>query len=455
MTIAPARLQTFEGRVIVPGDADYDTARTVFVGGIDKRPALIVRVANAQDVGRAIALARESGLELAVRSGGHSGAAHSTTEGGIVIDLSAMKRIAIDAPGRTAWADAGCTAAEVTTALGEHGLAVGFGDTGSVGIGGITLGGGIGLLSRKFGMTIDSLLAAEVVTADGQLLRVDADQHPDLFWAIRGGGGNFGVATRFKYRLHEVPHAYGWMLIQPATPEAIAAFVREASSAPDELTTIANVMPCPPLPFVDAEHHGKLVNFAFVVYAGDAAAAERAIAPIRAIATPVADLLKPMAYAEIYPPETEEYHPTAASRTMFVERVDREVARTILERTEAHVSATGTPLAGAQLRVLGGAIARAPSDATAFAHRRSKIMVNLFSFYGPEDRPLHEAWIAGIARTLDQGDPGAYVNFVNDEGPERVRAAYPGRTYERLTQVKRRYDPANLFRLNQNVPPGT
>ena len=200
-------------------------------------------------------------MELAVRSGGHSGAGHSVTDGGIVLDLSDLKGLDIDVEGRTAWAETGLTAAEVTEALGEHGLAIGFGDTGSVGIGGITLGGGVGYLVRKFGLTIDDLLAAEVVTADGQRLLVDAETHPDLFWAIRGGGGNFGVVTRFKYRLHELPETLGGMLILPATAETVAGFIAAAEAAPDELSTIANVMPCPPMPFVPEEHHGELVIF--------------------------------------------------------------------------------------------------------------------------------------------------------------------------------------------------
>ncbi len=449
------RLKSIRGKVIGPSDPEYDAARTVFLGGVDRHPALIVRVADAEDVARVIALARESGLELAVRSGGHSSAGHCVTEGGIVLDLSAMKGIDIDIAGRTAWAETGLTASELTKALSAHGLAVGFGDTGSVGIGGITLGGGIGLLTRKFGMTIDSLLAADIVTADGELVRADANDHPDLFWAIRGGGGNFGVATRFKYRLHEVPQVIGWMLIQPATADTIAAFIAEAEKAPDELTTIANVMPCPPMPFVAEQHHGKLVNFAFVVYAGDTAAGEHALAPIRAIAAPITDQLKPIQLPEIYPPEEEEYHPLSAVRTMFVDRVDRGVAKTISDRTEEHMRTAGPQMAGAQLRVLGGAMARVPADATAFAHRSSRIMVNLFSIYGsPEEAPAHDAWIAKFGAELEQSDKGAYVNFLADEGTARIRAAYPGATWDRLTAIKHRYDPTNLFRLNQNIPPG-
>jgi FAD/FMN-containing dehydrogenase len=454
-TVAQLRLQNIKGKVIRPSDAEYDAARTVFRGGVDKHPALIIRVADAEDVARVIALARESGLELAVRSGGHSSAGHSVTEGGIVLDLTAMKGIDIDVAGRTAWVETGLTAVELTKALSAHGLAVGFGDTGSVGIGGITLGGGIGLLTRKFGMTIDSLLAADIVTADGQLVRADANEHSDLFWAIRGGGGNFGVATRFKYRLSEVSQVIGSMLIQPATADTIAAFIAEAEKAPDELTTIANVMPCPPMPFVAEEHHGKLVNFAFVVYAGDTAAGERALAPIRAIAPPIADLIKPIPLPEIYPPEEGEYHPLAAGTNMFFDRVDRGVAKTIVDRTEEHMRTTRPQMAGAQLRVLGGAMARVPADATAFAHRSSRIMVNLFSIYGtPEEAPAHDAWIAKLGAELQQGDKGVYVNFLDDEGVERIRAAYPGKTWDRLRVIKRRYDPTNLFRLNQNIPPG-
>ena len=246
----PELRAAFKGQVIAPGDAAYDEARTVFYGGIDRHPAVIIRVVDADEVARVISLARESGLELAIRSGGHSTAGHCVSEGGIVLDLSNMRDLQIDIEGRTAWAETGLTAGEFTSAVGEHGLAVGFGDTGSVGIGGITLGGGVGYLVRKYGLTIDSLLAAEVVTADGQLLHVDADHHPDLFWAIRGGGGNFGVATRFQFRLHEVDSVVGGMLILPATADVIAGFIAAAEAAPDELSTIANVMTAPPMPML-------------------------------------------------------------------------------------------------------------------------------------------------------------------------------------------------------------
>jgi hypothetical protein len=448
----PELRPTIHGRVIGPDDAEYEGARTVFLGDIDRRPAVIVRPVDADDVATVIALARGTRLELAVRSGGHSSAGHSVTDGGIVLDLRDMRSIDIDLDGRTVWAQSGLTAVELSTALGAHGLAVGFGDTGSVGIGGITLGGGIGYLVRRYGLTIDSLLAADIVTAGGQTLRVDAASHPDLFWAIRGGGGNFGVATAFKFRLQEVPEFTGGMLMLPATSEVIASFIALAEAAPDELSTIANVMPCPPMPFVPEADHGKLVVFGLMAYAGAPDAAELAVAPFRALATPIVDMVHPMPYPEIYPPDDESYRPLAIARTMFVDRVDIGVAETILR----HLEASDAPMRVAQLRVLGGAMARVPRDATAFAHRDSKILVNVASFYtGPEDRDRRQAWVEGIAAALRQDDGGAYVNFLADEGQERIRAAYPAATWDRLAAIKARYDPDNLFRLNQNVPPAS
>ena len=438
------------GQVIAPDNAEYDQARTIFYGGFDRRPAVIVRPTDASDVSQVVSLARETGLELAVRSGGHSLAGHSTTDGGIVLDLTDMNALEIDPEQRTAWAETGLTAGAYTTAAGAYGLATGFGDTGSVGIGGLTLGGGIGYLVRKHSLTIDSLLAAELVTADGQLLHVDDQSHPELFWAIRGGGGNFGVVTRFQFRLHELRQFVGGLLVLPATPAVIADFVAEAQAAPEELSTIANVMPAPPLPFVPAEQHGRLVIMATLAYAGDVEDGQRAVAPFRALATPLADLVRPMPYPELYPPEQEGFHPTAVSRTMFVDAVGRGAVEAIVE----HLEASTAPLAVAQLRVLGGAMARVPAEATAFAHRASRLMVNVTAVYQrPEEAEVHRAWVDRFAAALRAGDARAYVNFLGDEGQARIREAYPGSTWERLAAIKGRYDPTNLFRLNQNIPP--
>jgi FAD/FMN-containing dehydrogenase len=441
------------GSVIGPDDAGYDEARTVLYD-LSARPAVIVRAASSADVIRTIALARETGLELAVRSGGHSGAGHGTSDGGIVLDLSRMKGIAIDVAGRTVWAEAGLTAGELSAAVDEHGLAIGFGDTATVGIGGITLGGGVGYLVRKFGLTIDNLVAADVVTASGELVRTDAEHEPDLFWAIRGGGGNFGVATRFQYRLHELPSVVGGLLVLPATTDTIAGFIAAADAAPDELSTIANVMPCPPMPFVPEEHHGKLVILGMLAFAGDAAAGEAALAPFRALATPIADLMKPMSYPELFPPDDPDYHPIAVGRTLFIDHVDQDVAGLILDRLEEHFQTTNAEMVVAQLRVVGGAAGRVPVEATAFAHRQRPIMVNVAALVPTrEDIAAHVPWIDDFTAALSKGDRGAYVNFVNDEGPERVRDAYPGATWDRLVEIKDRYDPSNLFHRNQNIVP--
>ena len=288
------------------------------------------------------------------------------------------------------------------------------------------------------------------MTADGHLLRVDDEHHPDLFWAIRGGGGNFGVATRFKFRVHAVDSVVGGMLVLPATAETIAGFIAAAEAAPEELSTIANIMPCPPMPFVPEDHHGQLVNLALLACTGDPAEGERAVAPFRALATPIVDMIKTQPYAALYPPEDDSDHPKAVARTMFVDRVDDDAAATIME----YLRASDAPLRVAQLRVLGGAMARVPADATAFAHRLSRILVQIATLYDdPVDKPGRQAWVAEFAAALHQGNTAAYVNFLGDEGDTRVRAAYPGTTWDRLREIKRRYDPDNLFRLNQNIPP--
>jgi FAD/FMN-containing dehydrogenase len=444
------------GRVIGPDDAEYDKARQTLMVS-DLHPVAIIRAATVEDVQRAVNLARETGLELAVRSGGHSAAAHGSTEGGIQLDLADLNAIEIDVEGRTAWAGSGATAGAVTTAVGEHGLVIGFGDTASVGIGGLTTGGGIGFLVRAFGLTIDNLLAADVVTADGALVRADATTNPDLFWAIRGGGGNFGVVTRFQYRLRELPQIVGGLLFLPATAEVVAGFIKAAEEAPDELSTILNVMTAPPMPFIPAEQHGKLVVMGMLTYAGDVEAGQKAVAPFRALATPLADLVRPMPYSGMYPPEepgAEEYHPVASSRVLFMDRVDLDVARTIVDRLEEHRTSPGVQMVAAQLRVLGGAASRVPVDATAFAHRTSRIMAIVAAIVGSADvLPVHQTWVEGLAADLVQGDTGAYVNFVGEEGPERVRDAYPGATWDRLVAIKDRYDPTNVFRRNQNIVP--
>ncbi len=438
------------GRVLGPGDAGYDDARRVFLPSVDRRPAAIVRPADAVEVARVVTLARESGLELAVRAGGHSHAGHGTTEGGIVLDLTGLAGLEIDAGRRLVRAGGGLTSGAVTTAAAPHGLAVGFGDTATVGIGGLTLGGGAGYLVRKHGLTIDHLLGAEVVTADGRVLEVDGDHHPDLFWAIRGGGGNFGVVTRFDYRLHPVDMVTGGMLALPATPETIAGLVAEAEAAPEELSLIANVLLAPPLPFVAPEQVGTPLLLVVLVHAGPLDDGVRAVAPFRSLAQPVADFVRPMPYSEMFAAQPQDAPPRSVVRTFFSDSFDEADARELLE----HLQSSTAQLPAAQIRVLGGAVARVASDATAFAHRQRRLLVNVAAVYAsPEEDLLHRAWAEDAAAALRRGEDGAYVNFLGEEGGGRVKAAYPGATWDRLVAVKRRYDPENVFHLNQNVAP--
>lgn len=436
------------GRVVVPGDADYDSLRIAALANHDKAPAAVIRVANAADIAAVINFARATDLELAIRSGGHSIGGFSGTNGGLVIDMRELKGIEISAENQTGWFGTGLTAGEVTAALEPMGLILPLGDSGTVGLGGITLGGGIGFLVRKYGLTIDSLIAAEIVTADGEILVADADHHADLFWALRGGGGNFGVVTRFRFRLTALPSFVGGPLVMPATPEVLAGLVAAAEAAPDELTAIINVMPMPPLPFVPAEAHGKTVIMAMMAYVGDMAGATFALAPFRAVATPIADLVGPAPVSSLYIPEDPAMRPAVTMRALHMDTVSVADARTILE----HLDRSEAPMRVGQIRVLGGAAARVPADATAFAHRQSRILVGYLAMYGGPTQP-HERWAADGIEALRQSDTGVYVNFVSNEGPERLRAAYPGATWERLRQVKAKYDPENLFRLNQNIPP--
>jgi FAD/FMN-containing dehydrogenase len=450
VTISIPKLRaTFKGSVIGPDDEAYDPARAVFYGGFDRRPQVIIRPADTDEVTRVVAFAAESGLPLAVRSGGHSVAGHGVNDG-IVLDLSEMQALDVDAERRLAYVQPGLTTGQYTKAASELGLATPFGDTGSVGIGGITLSGGVGFLARKHGLTIDSLLAAEVVTADGRVLVADADNHPDLFWAIRGGGGNFGVATQFTFRLHELESVVGGMFALPATPETIEAFVAAAQAAPNEMTAIAVVMLAPPMPFLPAEVHGKLIIFATMCFAGPAEAGERAMAPFRAIAPPLVDMVESRPYPGIFQPDEGDFHPVAASHTMFVDRIDEAAARVILDR----LNDSDAQMRVAQLRALGGAVAEVPTDATAYAHRDAPIMVNIAALCADADEATARMpWVAGFAEAMQQGNAGAYVGFLGDEGDARVHAAYPGTTWERLRAVKATYDPTNLFRGNQNIPP--
>lgn len=439
-----------KGQVITPDHADYDRVNAGISREILRRPALIIRALDTSDVAYAVSLARETGLELAVRSGGHSLGGFSTSQGGIVIDLSQMKAIDLDLRDRSAWAETGLTAGEYTAATAPYGLATGFGDTASVGIGGLTTGGGIGYLVRKHGLTIDNVLAAKLVTADGQIRYVDADNHADLFWAIRGGGGNFGVVTAFKYKLHPVDTVLGGMLVLPATAPVIANFATLAEAAPDELSTIVSIMPAPPVPGIPEAYVGQVVMLAMMVYSGSIDDGQRVIAPFRQIAEPIVDMIGPMPYPDIYWPEDPNFHPVTALRSKFIHKVDERNAQIMLD----HVHASSADFRIAEFRVLGGAMARIPVEATAFAHRTARVMASFIVQYeNRNEAAMHDAWVIQAAADLEQQGGPVYVNFVGDEGQARIHEAYPNLTWQRLAAIKAKYDPTNLFHRNQNIAP--
>jgi len=448
-TLVSSLHASIDGQVLVAGDAGYDGARTPVFPVRIGIPLAVVRPKHAGDVAATIEAARRTRCPLFVRGGGHHAAAHSTGDG-LLLDLRSLTGLDIDLTERTAWAQTGLTAEAVARALSTHGLAVGFGDTGTVGIGGITLGGGIGFLSRLHGMTIDNVLAAEIVTADGQVRTIDTRHEADLFWAIRGGGGNFGVVTRFQYRLADVPQVHGGVLILPATPASITALADACTEADDTLTVIVNVLAAPPMPFIPAHLHGQVVVMAQVCYAGDPATAERALAPLRAVGPPIADVIQPMPYAALFAEQDAPYQgQVVTARNMFVDRIDEPAGTAILE----HMRQAGTAHTLVQFRVLGGAISKVPADATAFAHRQSSVMVTI-ARYVDDDHTAARRWTEGLGQALQQSDRGAYVSFFGPDDADRIDAAYPGETLTRLRRIKAKYDPTNLFCHNDNIRPG-
>jgi FAD/FMN-containing dehydrogenase len=441
------------GQVVRPGDEDYDRARRVWNAAVDRHPALIVRPRDVADVAEAVAFARADGLPLAVRGGGHSPAGYGTVDDGLVVDLSAMKRLDVDPERRTAWAEAGLTWGEYNTATHQHGLATPGGDVATVGIAGLTLSGGMGWLMRKHGMTIDNLLAVDLVTADGQRLTASETEHPDLFWALRGGGGNLGIATGFRYRLHPVDTVLGGAIVHAATREGLRAYAEATASAPDELTTITFVGKAPPLPFIPADAHGTPVHLIIPCYVGDLDAGQRALAPLRTLAgrRPLADTTGPLPYPSLYDlTAMSAVSRPHAIRNAYLRELSDETIGIVLD----FVGHATSPFGIVALRELGGAMARVPVGATAFAHRDKAFYLAADNAWEDEPQPeRHIAWADELWRALAPHTDGAYAGFLGDEGDERVRAAYPPATYSRLATIKRRYDPGNLFRLNPNVPP--
>jgi len=443
------------GKLICRDDDDYDNARRVWNGRIDKYPALIVRCVDAADVIAAVTYAREQGMVVAVRSGGHSLAGHSTSDGGMVIDLSDMKAISIDPTRRIARIEPGLTWGEVAWSAHAHGLGLTSVDMASVGVGGLLLGGGIGWMARKYGLAIDHLRSVELVTADGQFLRASEHSHAELFWGLRGGG-NFGVATAFEVDLHPAGTVLGGAVFYEAAEaeRILQGYARHASAAPGELSTQAMLMAAPPAPFIPTAQQGTPIVAILVCYTGDLAEGERVVAPLRRLATPIAEVIGPMPYPAIFAlTEADTIRGLEQHvRSFFVQTLSDEVLRKLAEETRATMS----PETMLQIRVLGGAIGRVDADATAFAHRATQAMIIVTNFGpGPAETERRHARTEQVWQALQPYAEGVYANFLAEEGEQRVHDAYPEAFYARLAALKNRYDPTNFFHMNQNIRPST
>jgi FAD/FMN-containing dehydrogenase len=445
---------SFRGELVRPGDPSYNEHRKVWNGSIDRSPAAIARCANADEVVDAVGLARDSGLPTAVRGGGHSFPGHSTCDDGLVIDLSRMDRIEVDPETRTARVQAGVLLGELDEATQAHGLAVPAGIVTHTGVAGLTLGGGIGWLHRKHGLTIDQLLAATVVTADGELVRASEAENPELFWGLRGGGGNFGVVTEFEFRLNPLGSVLAgpifWLMEESP---AVLRFYRDwISEAPNELMTIVIHRKAPPVDFVPRELHGRLVVAVVPCWSGDLEAGEQVIRPLREFGSPMLDLCEPKPFTE----HQRMFDPSFPhGRWYYMRSCDvAELSDEVIDMTVEHSMRIQSPLTSFPIWQLGGAISELGDDDTAFNGRGSGHTFNITCStedaggFDEERRWAREFWSA-----LEPFHTGVYVNFLMEEGQDRIREAYGAEKLERLRSLKREYDPGNLFRLNQNIPP--
>ena len=443
------------GSMLDKTDASYDGTRAIWNAMVDRKPGLIIRCAGAGDVINAVRFARDKALLVSVRGGGHNIAGNAVCDGGLMIDLSPMKSVRVDPAAQRAWIEPGATLADVDKETQAFGLAVPTGVNSTTGIAGLTLGGGFGWITRKFGLTIDSLLSADVVTADGKLIRASASENPDLFWALRGGGGNFGIVTAFEFKLHKLdPQVLSGLVVHPFEDavQVLKEYRQAVAAAPDELTCWVVMRKAPPLPFLPAEWHGKEVLVLAMCYCGDIKAGEAATARLRAIGKPIADVVGPHPFAGWQ----QAFDPllTPGARNYWKSHDFTELSDAAIGALTAAVRTLPSPECEIFIAHVGGAAGRIAADATAFPQRKSHFVMNVHGRWRePEMDKTCIEWARGLFDATRPFATGTvYVNFMPDDEGGRVEEAY-GANYRRLAEAKRRYDPRNMFRLNQNIKP--
>ena len=443
------------GQVLTPDSSGYEKARTIWNAMIDRRPALIVRCAEAQDVIEAVRFARKHELLVAVRGGGHNIAGNAVCDGGIMIDLSLMNTVQVDTTHRTARVGAGATLADVDRETQAHSLATPLGINSTTGVAGLTLGGGFGWLSRRYGLTIDNLISVDLITAAGESLKASESQNADLFWGIRGGGGNFGVVTSFEFRLHPVgPEVLSGLIIHPLdSARTTLRFYRDfIANTPEEFVCWVVLRQAPPLPFLAPEWHGKEILALAVCYSGKIEDGERIAKPLRSYGKPLADVIAPTPYTTwqtLLDPLL-----TPGARNYWKSHNFRELSDGLIDVFIDHARRIPDPQTEIAFAQLGGAVNRVAQDATAYTARDAQFVLNV---HGRWDDPANDAKCIGWARELFKAAApfaagGAYVNFLTQDEQDRVKAAY-GANYDRLVRLKNKYDPSNLFQLNANIRP--
>jgi FAD/FMN-containing dehydrogenase len=445
----------FHGGVLTADDPDYDAARRVWNGMIDRRPLLIVRAADVEDVSATVRLAVKHRLSLAVRGGGHNVAGSSVCDGGIVLDLAGLRAIRVDSERAIVRAGGGLTWAQLDLATQRYGLATNGGMVSSTGIGGLTLGGGVGWLMREHGLTIDNLLAAEMITATGERVTASAVENPDLFWALRGGGGSFGVVTEFVYRLHEIDTVLGGFLMYEfeRAPTILRRYDEFCRAAPDNVTTLVVLTTAPASPFVPEPLGGKPVLLIAVCATG--AGANEVVRPLRALGPPVADLIGPMPYTGLQSMQDPTAPPGA--RNYWKSCYAAELSDALIERLVAHAAVVTSPMTQIHVHQMGGAVAQQEPGATAFAHRDLPYLINVVGMWqDPAEDDVHLAWVADLWRDIeDVVPPATYSNFFSHDDSSRSRAAFSPAIWDRLGSIKARWDPNHVFDPIAHIPSKT